>query len=207
MLVPDDLLVAVAASREALLPAVRDDWSTRAGDLEWSCHRTLDHIGAALLHYARHLASRAMEALPPFRSEDRAQPPAELLAAVSSLASLLVEVVRAAPPGTRAYHSAGMADVQGFIAMGCDETLIHTADIAHGLGRPFRPPDDLCARVAARLFPWAPGGYPGWETLRWANGRAPLPDHARLGPDWSWQCAPLAEWDGTVKKSPMWMGR
>jgi hypothetical protein len=153
------------------------------------------------------MANRATEALPPFRTEDPAQPPAELLPAVCSLASLLVEVMRAAPPGTRAFHSAGLADVQGFIAMGCDETLIHTADIALGLGHPFRPPDDLCARVVARLFPWAPDGHTGWETLRWANGRAPLPDHDRLGPDWSWHCAPLTEWDGTFKKSPRWMRR
>ena len=204
---PDDVLFAAAASREALFPAVKDNWSVRAGDLEWSCHRTLDHIASALLGYARNLASRATERLPTVRSEDPDQPPFELLTVMESLAAVLAEVARAVPPDTRAYHSAGMADVSGFIAMGCDETLIHTADIAQGLHRPFHPPDDLCARVAVRLFPWAPSGFSGWETLRWANGRAALPGHDRLGPDWSWHCAPLEEWEGTVKKSQMWMGR
>jgi hypothetical protein len=55
-------------------------------------------------------------------------------------------------------------------------------------------------RVLARLFPWAPAAGDAWQALHWANGRAPLPDHERLGPDWSWQCAPLAERDGTTKK-------
>src|SRR5205085_7265867 len=40
-----------------------------------------------------------------------------------------------------------------------------------------------------------------WSALRWANGRLALPDRARLGPDWGWWCAPLSEWDGTVKRS------
>ena len=99
-----------------------------------------------------------------------------------------------------------MADASGFIAMGCEEMLMHTADILQGLARPFRPPDDLTARVLARLFPWAPEGDV-WASLRWVSGRIALPDHARLGADWYWHCAPLDEWDGTVKKRrapPAW---
>ncbi len=195
-----DLLTAAAACRDALTPALTDDWTVLAGDLEWDCRRTLDHISGALLVYATHLANRATQRLPRFRKENRDSPVADLLAAVPMMACVLVEVIKAAPPGTRAYHSAGMADVSGFIAMGCSETLIHTNDIALGLNRPFRPLDDLCRRVAVRLFPWAPTDVGGWSALRWGNGRIALPGRDRLGPDWSWHCAPLEEWDGAIKK-------
>ncbi len=199
-LTADDLLIASAACRDALTPALADDWTVLAGDLEWDCRRTLDHISGALLVYATHLASRATQRLPRFRRENRDLPVADLLGAVPMMACVLVEVIKAAPLRTRAYHSAGMADTSGFIAMGCSETLIHTNDIALGLNRPFRPPDELCRRVAARLFPWAPTDVEGWSALRWSNGRIALPGRDRLGPDWSWHCAPLEEWDGAIKK-------
>ena len=50
----------------------------------------------------------------------------------------------------------GMADASGFAALACDEMLVHTADIAAVLGVGFDPPRGVCARVLARLFPWAP---------------------------------------------------
>jgi hypothetical protein len=100
-----------------------------------------------------------------------------------------------------------MADVSGWIGMGCEEILLHTDDIARGLGLPYRPPADLSARILARLFPWAPSDIDPWDSLRWATGRAALPDRERLGPDWYWHCPPLAEWDGTITKRtspPAW---
>jgi len=89
-----------------------------------------------------------------------------------------------------------MADPTGFAAMACDELLVHGRDIAEGWAQPFEPDRDLCARVLARLFPWAPRNTDPWDALRWANGRSALPDHPRLAPDWAWLSAPLTEWDG-----------
>jgi hypothetical protein len=46
-----------------------------------------------------------------------------------------------------------------------------------------------------------------WDGLRWAAGRAALPDREQLGPDWYWHCPPLSEWDGTIRKRtapPAW---
>ena len=92
-----------------------------------------------------------------------------------------------------------MADACGFLAMGCDETLVHCWDAIRGLGGEFAAPADLAARVLGRLFPWAPTDTPPWQTLLWANGRVDLFGRfPRLGPDWVWHCAPLDEWDGTV---------
>ncbi len=96
---------------------------------------------------------------------------------------MLTEVARAAPPGTRAFHPAGMADVSGWIGMGCAEILVHTGDIARGLGLPYRPPDELCSRVRARLFPWAPADIDslGQSALgRWP-GRSPRPRPTQRG--------------------------
>ena len=94
-----------------------------AGDLEWDCRRTLDHIADALFLYAAYLASRGSERLSPPRNGDPSASPAQLLATVGAAAAVLSEVARAAPPGTRAFHPAGMADVSGWIGMGCEEIL------------------------------------------------------------------------------------
>jgi hypothetical protein len=40
--------------------------------------------------------------------------------------------------------------------MACDEFLVHTDDVARGLGVPFAPPRALVRATLERLFPWAP---------------------------------------------------
>lgn len=197
---PDDLLAAAVLCRRTLTPALDRDWSTHAGDLDWDCRRTLDHIPDALILYAAHLATAATARLPRVRDGDPNASVGDLLLIIEAASAMLVAVVRAAPAGSRAFHPAGRADASGFLAMGCAEILIHTDDIALGLELPFRPPNDLTDRVLRRLFPWAPTDGDVWAVLRWACGRAALPDRARLAPDWYWHCAPLAEWDGTIKK-------
>jgi hypothetical protein len=206
-LVPADLMTAAGVCRETLMPALDRDWSVAAGDLEWDCRRTLDHIVDALFLYAAYLASRGNERLSPPRNGDPSASPAQLLANVAAAAAVLTEVARAAPPGTRAFHPAGMADVSGWIGMGCEEILLHTDGIARGLGLSYRPPDNLSTRILARLFPWAPSDIAPWDSLRWATGRAALIDRKRLGPDWYWHSPPLSEWDGTITKRtapPAW---
>lgn len=201
VLQPDDLRTAAAACEAALTPALQDNWSVCAGDLEWDCRRTLNHIDDALLNYNRHFGSRATRRLPVLREQFPYTPLGDLLDQTVALAATLAEVVKAAPPGARGFHGLGRADASGFIAMGCTEILIHTYDIAQGLRRAFTPPEELCGRVARRLFPWAPTDVDGWSALRWGCGRTALPGHPRLGPSWGWQCAPLEEWDGTQKES------
>ncbi len=202
-LTPDDLRTTAAACRQALTPALDRDWELPAGSLDWSCRRTVDHIADALTVYAAHFAMRARERLPRLRSGNPELAPAELLVAVESAAAILADVVRAAPPDARGWHPAGLADGTGFLGMACTEVLVHTSDVAEGLGQSFAPPADLAARVLARLFPWAPLDGDAWATLRWACGRAALGDREQLAADWYWHCAPLAEWDGTIRKRTM----
>ena len=199
-LAPDDLLLAARVCREALTPGLGRDWGVPAGDLEWDCRRTLDHIVDALCLYIAYFASRATGRLQPPRNGNPDATPEALVEQVDAAATVLAEL-------TRAFHPAGLADVSGWIGLGCEEILLHTDDIAQGLRLPFRPPDELAARVLTRLFPWAPADGDPWAALRWAAGRAALPDRARLGPDWYWHCAPLTEWNGEIARRtapPAW---
>jgi hypothetical protein len=72
----DDLDAAISTVVSTLRPAAGQDWSARAGTLEWDCWHTAEHIGDCLLSYAaqlvvqpaaryvRFLASAEKDALP-----------------------------------------------------------------------------------------------------------------------------------------------
>ena len=196
----EDVQTAAAVCLEALSGLENLDWSVRAGELDWSCRQTLDHIPNTLVFYASHLAIAATDRLPRTRDGGDRLTVAELLRSVEVTAAILGHVIRDSPLSTRAFHPAGMADPSGFAAMGCDEILIHTADITAGFEIDFQPPEDLCGRVLARLFPWAPADVGHWESLLWANGRVALPGFGRQDENWYWHCAPLSEWDGQVAR-------
>ncbi len=207
-LVPDDLRRAVDVAAEALAVGAEADWSVGAGDLEWTCVETLDHNIDGLLWYAANLATLSADRRPDVRSGRHRDPRPtipQLLDVMVASGHILARVVEATPEGGRGYHGSGMADTTGFVGMGCDETLVHTNDIARGLDLAFEPPPDLCERIAARLFPWAPAVADPWQRLLWCNGRTSLPDAARIGPGWGWWSRPLDEWDG-VPYTDSWPG-
>ena len=197
---PEDVRAAAAVCREALSGVVDLDWSIKAGELDWSCRQTLEHIPSTSINYASQLALAATERLPRARGGEDQLTVAELLLSVEVNAAILEHVLRAAPASARAYHPAGMADPSGFAGMGCDEILVHTSDIAAGFEIDFKPPEELCGRVLARLFPWAPTDVGHWESLLWANGRISLPGAGPQDANWRWHCAPLSEWDGRIPR-------
>ncbi|WP_327000079.1 hypothetical protein OHA72_33735 [Dactylosporangium sp. NBC_01737] len=194
----DDLDAALAALATTLAPATGRDWSIRAGSLEWDCWHTAEHAGDVLLSYAAQLVARPATRYVRFlASADTAATAAEVLEFAVAGGGILAAAVRAAPAHVRAYHPTGMADPEGFAAMGCVEALVHGHDIARGLDLTLTPPADVCARVLARLFPDTPA-LPGdpdpWTALLWATGRLDLPGHPR--PErWRWQGAPPGERD------------
>lgn len=171
-------------------------WSGTAG-------RPSRHIADDLFAYATQLTPAtpaggyvpiAMTSTRPGGAEsaihvDREKGPAALLQAVEACGALLVAMVTTTSPGTRAWHPYGTSDPEGFAAMGAAETLVHGHDAAQGLGVPWEPPADLCARVLNRLFPGAPADALPWAALLWATGRADLPDRPRLG-EWRWYSEP-----------------
>jgi hypothetical protein len=154
---PEDIRATALTCHGALLPFADADWELPAGELEWSCRTTLAHVLAALLYYAINLATRSTE-LRFSGQADPSLPIPELLDALKGRADVLAVVCAAAPPGARGAHDWGVPDASGFAALACDEMLLHTSDIALGLTASFDPPREVCARVLARLFPWAPEG-------------------------------------------------
>lgn len=200
MITSQDLGAAAEVAASALAAVSAADWSQPARDLEWSCLRTADHISDALMFYSVQLATRSPSREPRVRFGNTSADVGGVIGSIGSAAAVLGRLADEAGPAARGFHPAGRADTEGFLAMGCDEVLIHTYDVVCGLGGEFAADVDLAARVSARLFPWAPAGYDAWRTLLWCNGRIALPGHDRLAADWFWQCAPLEEWDGAIRK-------
>ncbi|MBG0562887.1 maleylpyruvate isomerase N-terminal domain-containing protein [Actinoplanes aureus] len=196
-----DVRLATDLAITALEPAADRDWQVPAGDLTWTVWETVEHIADDLFAYAGQVAARrpALKAYVPFGYRRRpdgpaltvyAQPDAGvagLLDVLDASGGLLAAQVQVAPRQARAFHPMGVADPEGFAAMGVVEVLAHTHDVAAGLGLPWNPPDDLCDRVLWRIFPQAP--LDGWAALLWATGRAELPGRPRQR-EWRWYAAP-----------------
>ncbi|MFF0742854.1 maleylpyruvate isomerase N-terminal domain-containing protein [Streptomyces sp. NPDC004111] len=184
-------------------PAAR--WESPAGDLEWSCRETLEHLADDLVTYALRFGPARPASVPrvPLRlSRDRPEGPLNvvfvdpaagpegLLATVEACGALLAAAVDTAPPATSAPHVFGAADPEGFAAMGVVEALVHTYDAARGLGVPQRPPQELAERALVRLFPDVPLTEDApWPTLLWATGRTGGPGRPRRE-TWRWYGAP-----------------
>jgi hypothetical protein len=196
---------ALSLALATLRSGVDRDWSVRAGPLEWSCWETAEHLADDLLTYATQLGAPSVDSHVPFgwtrRREggpanaiwaDDAAGVAGLLSVVEACGALLVSMERTVPATVRSYHIFGVSDPAGFAAMGAVETLVHTYDIAEGLGLSWTPPSDVCGEVLARLFTDAPGETDRWQTLLWATGRAELPGRARLT-EWRWHGEPLPD--------------
>ncbi|MEV6492848.1 maleylpyruvate isomerase N-terminal domain-containing protein [Actinoplanes sp. NPDC051633] len=192
-----DLPSALNALSGALGPAVDRDWSARADTLGWDCWHTAEHIGDVLLSYAAQVVARPTTRYVRFlASADTDATAAEVLEFALTGGGILDAAVRAAPPTLRAYHPTGMADAEGFAAMGCVEALVHGYDIAQGLGVDLTAPPGVCARVLARLFPDTPdtlADRDSWSTLLWVTGRVDLPGRPRRSEEWQWHGAPLGD--------------
>ncbi|GAA3777574.1 hypothetical protein GCM10022225_76800 [Plantactinospora mayteni] len=174
-----------------LLSGADQDWSRPAGDLDWTCRQTLDHIALGLVGYAGLLIARPVDRyVTLFASLDPQAPIHACLEGLGIAASLLTTTVRHTPPQVRAWHPWGHSDPAGFAAMGATELAVHTYDLTRALGIAWTPPDALGAAVVARLFPDAPAGHRPSDTLLWCTGRLPLPGLPRRT---RWQ------WDGTVR--------
>ncbi|MFI0411151.1 maleylpyruvate isomerase N-terminal domain-containing protein [Actinomadura sp. 3N508] len=200
----DDLDLAVQLAVATLRKAPPGAWDAKAGTLEWDCWETVEHLSDDLFAYAAQLGPKAppMDGEVPFVWEsrrpggpanavhaNRAAGPDGLLQVLEACGALLVAMVRVTPPDVRAHHGFGASDPEGFAAMGVVETLVHTHDLAEGLGLAWEPPAGLCARVLGRLFPDAPRDTGPWPALLWATGRADLPGRPRLT-SWRWHGAP-----------------
>jgi uncharacterized protein (TIGR03083 family) len=198
---PEDVRAATEAVAAAIAPAVKTaDWDTKAGTLKWTCRETLAHTVDCVTWYGALLARRSPKDIE--TPEIALQMPLKVMVdALRSMGAVLAEVVKGAEPSVRAFHPYGLSDATGFAAMGCDEMLVHGYDIAGGLGIDYDPPSEVVEHTLHRLFPWAPTDADPWQALLWANGRTSLGDR-KPERKWLWQCAPLDEWNGEIRRMP-----
>ncbi|MFJ9245314.1 GNAT family N-acetyltransferase [Streptomyces sp. NPDC101776] len=180
---------AVAGCVSLLRTATGQDWEkVKAGRLEWSCRYTAEHIAGDLIAYAGQLAGRAQHTYLPFELmlDDDADN-SGVLDVIEAMGALLAAAVRTAPREVRAFHPYPFrsANREGFAAMGVAEVLLHTHDIAEGLGLEYQPAPELTEFVLGRIFPDVRPAADHWRTLLWATGRGELPDRAPVT-DWRW---------------------
>jgi len=200
-----DVTLAVTLAADTLNSALDQDWHVPAGTIDWDCWETVEHVADDLFAYAAQLGPRKppQDRYLPIAAERRreggpsittfADPEggnAGLVQMLEACGAFLAAMVSTCAPGTRAYHPFGLADAEGWAAMGAVEVLVHMHDVAAGLGIGWVPPEDLCDRVLYRLFPDAPTDTPRWPTMLWATGRGEIEGRERIVGRWRWFAAP-----------------
>lgn len=136
------------------------DWSAKAGTLDWTCRETAAHAIDTVFAPAMFLASRRQHAYPPFeplRVEDGASIP-DLVDGLIAASNTLVGVIVMTPPGTpaiiRRSPAVETAEAPEFAARGGLELILHTHDIATGLGLAFVPDLAMCGRLRDQTGDW-----------------------------------------------------
>lgn len=183
-----DLRSAASAAQELLGRA--PDFSAHVPRMDADVRRVVVHIAGCLAWYAHDLAAGPTESAGPTPQWSADIAPADLVRELGIGADVLARVVATARPADRGWHPWGVADAAGFAAMGIVEILVHTDDVADGLGLDWTPPAGPVLAALSRLFPQAPVDAPPWRALLWCTGRADLPGRDRVT-DWRWHAAPL----------------
>jgi hypothetical protein len=174
------------------LSAANEDWSVKAGTLEWSCLNTADHAVDCVYAPAFFLASRRTDSYPEVGLDltlgARANP-AMLVQSLEIATRLLAGVVNDAEPSEEAIifrrPTVILAPPADFVPRGALELVLHAHDVCIGLGVAFEPPAELCQKLRehTRHWPlwtstWSPLGNSirPWHDLLLASGRSPQSD-------------------------------
>jgi hypothetical protein len=168
---PDAVEAAAGVVVDALRPGIDADWSVRAGELEWSVDRTIAHLTGAPGKYAFYLSNRSTRyvAVWVYPAPDATRQ--ERLEAIQACATALAGVAATAPKDAVGYHVSGMKSAEQFLAMACEELLVHAYDVTCGLGLAYEPPEDLCRLVIEYTYPGQQEQRPVWPFLVWLSGR------------------------------------
>lgn len=158
------------------------DWSAPAGTLEWSCRQTADHTVDCVFSYAFFLASRKEDGYPAFGVLHALAEatPADLIVGLRAASTMLAAVIVVAPPEARAaiwrHPTVQVGAPPDFAARGALELVLHGHDVCVGLGLPFEPPRQVCARLLGSTTRY-PGGHDyrpsadAWSDLLARSGR------------------------------------
>ena len=142
----DEFAALADVSIDALTEVVDADWTTRAGALERSCWRTVDHMVDCLFSYTMQIGPRAQSGYLPFEelhAKPEATPP-DLVAGLRSVTALLVAVVRDSPGTVTASDGVLELSLSDWCARAAYELVLHTHDVVAGLGGDLDPPLELC---------------------------------------------------------------
>lgn len=157
------------------------DWSVRAGDLEWTCRETVDHLIDGLFSYALQVATgtpSGFVAVGELHAEPDATPH-QLVGALGGITVLLVRALRGSPPDVTASDGVLALGLSDWRARAGYELALHTDDVLVGLGRSFDLPADLSRAVLASEALWildraaADQQVDPWLALRAGSGRPP----------------------------------
>lgn len=174
----------------AALPAESSWGPTLVPGMEWTSRQVVDHLCNTLAFYANHVVMAATEHQPRIRSLGESDlSDAALAATVAAWVKLLGAALRAAPDGLLAWHPLGQADKEDFLALACNELVIHASDVARAHGPGPEADADFSDRLLQRLFPSAARAIDEepWQVLLWANGR---PSTTRREPQDAWSSHP-----------------
>jgi hypothetical protein len=179
---PEDFAEVSALAIAAWTAGLERDWSAPAGTLEWSCFTTADHTVDGVFSYALDLASGRLDVYPPFcelHALDGATP-SDLVNGLLAVCTMLSAVIAAAPADARAVlfglAQFGHGDPQDFAARGALELILHTYDVCTGLGVPFDPSREMCARLREHTRDWpgvrdTPATDDPWSDVLERSGR------------------------------------
>ena len=172
--------LTVAELALASLSSLADqEWSVPAGNLDWDCWHTLEHLVDCVFSYTLQLAGRAQDgwlALEELHASPSATP-RQLVEALGAISQAFVAVLRAAPEGVTASDGIHELDTQDWVARATFEVLLHTHDVLTGLGGRFEPPLELCAATLVSPALWtidrarATNAADAWDALLAASGR------------------------------------
>jgi hypothetical protein len=155
------------------------DWSRRAGTLEWTCDFTARHTLDSVCAPTLFLASRRTTAYPPLElTVATGATPADYPDCLRAVVNVVVGVVSTTDDDARAIIRRRPVETAGpedFPARSALELILHTYDIASGLGLAFNPPPRLTDPLFEHTKDWPREDVPlvgdSWSDLLATRGR------------------------------------
>jgi hypothetical protein len=162
------------------------DWNIPAIGIDMSVSGVGAHVADGLIAYAAQIVGQPSDHWVPIQvAIEQGADVFGLIEAISTAGRILDIVAVNSPATSRSYHSWGMSDPEGFLAMGCVELLAHTYDIVTSLEGEFSVDDKLVQPFLERLFRGVPTECSRWEALLWSTGRIAIPGSPRQE-SWRW---------------------